>query len=209
MNQPGLTRYGWLVALLVVGAVCLRVGNFSVPQVQASPEALDGETKPFPATVVAVVDVAKIYKKYDKFDTKMAEIKADIASFDEYVKTSTAELAALGEKYKLLPAGSDEAAQAELQLKQATFTLQTKVEQKKANLLKQEAEVYYDSYLELEKAVKLESRKRGVTLVLRISTDSMNRVDRASVLQGVNRAIVYAQDSYDLTDNVIKTLNGG
>jgi Skp family chaperone for outer membrane proteins len=171
---------------------------------QAAPESAD--TLKLAPSVIAIVDVGQIFGKSGNHAARMTEMKADVDAFDAAVKKGAEELKEAAEKMKLLPAGSDEAAQAELQIKQQTLTLQSRIAQKKAEFLKREGEIFFDTYAEMERAIKVEARKRGVTMVLRTGSETMNRTDRDSVLKGVNRSIVYSQEEYDLTEAVIAAM---
>jgi len=186
-----------LVAIFVSAAIAWKL--------RAAPEGAASDAR-LPPSVIAVVDVGRIFQQATSYQTKMKELKADVDAFDAAVKTAAAELKELEEKRKLLPAGSDEAAQAELQNKQQALTLQTRVAQKKAEFLKREGEIFFDTYAEVERAIKLTARKRGVTMVLRQGSETMNRGDRDSILKGVNRSIVYLQGEYDLTSAVLEAM---
>jgi Skp family chaperone for outer membrane proteins len=58
----------------------------------------------------------------------------------------------------------------------------------------------------VEKAVRNIAAQRELRLALRFSSEALNDKDRKSVLQTVNRPIVF-QDQLDITDEVIKALN--
>ncbi|WP_254512530.1 OmpH family outer membrane protein [Anatilimnocola floriformis] len=197
-----MRQLSWKVLCLaaLAAAVAWKLADLA----QAAPEGAD--TVKLPPSVVAVIDVAKVFEKADSQITKMKELKADVDTFDAAVKTAAAEIKESEEKRKLLPAGSDEAAQAELQNKQQVLAMQSKIAQKKAEFLKREGEVYFDTYTEMERAIKLVARKRGVTMVIRQGNETMNRGDRDSVLKGVNRAIVYAHEDNDVTEAVIAAM---
>lgn len=171
---------------------------------QAAPEG--GEVQKLPPSVIAILDIGQVFGKSASHSARMTEMKADVDAFDAAVKKAAEELKQAAEKMKLLPAGSDEAAQAELQIKQQTLTLQSRIAQKKAEFLKREGEIFFDTYAEMERAIKLAARQRGVTMVLRTGSETMNRNDRDSVLKGVNRSIVYSQEEYDLTEAVIREM---
>jgi Skp family chaperone for outer membrane proteins len=80
------------------------------------------------------------------------------------------------------------------------------VKAKKADFLSDEALVYAETYREIENAVQSICRERDIGLVIRATTEPMDPKDRSSVLQGVNRPIVYTAVP-DLTADVIAALN--
>ena len=97
--------------------------------------------------------------------------------------------------------------QMEEELARTQSDLQVKVGLKRKEFLEQEARVYYRVYREVEQAVALFAQRNRIGLVLRYNGDEMKEDDRASVLQGVNRAVVY-QSNLDVTNFVLQQLNG-
>ncbi len=147
--------------------------------------ALSGERNQEPSHRIplAVIDIAKVFKEARAFNDKMQQMKIDIADYDRNVR------ARRGDNADQLPPG-----------------LKAEVEAKKATFLSDEANVYADTYREIEKVVESICRERDIGIVIRYSSDAMNRSDRNSVLQGVNRPVVYTAVP-DLTAEVVATLN--
>jgi hypothetical protein len=83
-----------------------------------------------------------------------------------------------------------------------------KIGLKRKEFLEQEARVYYRVYREIEQSVGLFAQRNRIGLVLRFNGDEMKEDDRASVLQGVNRAVVY-QQNLDVTEFILGDLNRG
>jgi hypothetical protein len=131
---------------------------------------------------IAIVDVAKIFKEARDFNQKMQSIKLQFADFDRAIKTRSAE-----------------------NPPQST-SVDAEVKEKRAAFLSEEAQVYAETYRAIEKAVQGICRERDIGIVIRVSTDSMDANDRSSVLQTVNRPVVYTATP-DLTADVIAALN--
>jgi hypothetical protein len=152
---------------------------------------------------VAVLDVAKVFKQSRDFNDEMNRIKREIEEFEKTIRAKQAEIEKLTPK-------QDVSAQADgldaLKLAQLNALMQVEIAAKRADFLKVEAQAYFKCYQEIEKLVAAKSRERDIGVVLRFNSDEMNPADRNSVLQGVNRAIVYSAIP-DLTDEVIKSLN--
>lgn len=160
-------------------------------------------------TSVAVIDVAFIYKNHNRFNATMLDIKNDIEQFEAYVRKKQGEFKTLGEALGTYNAGSQEYRQKEEELARLQSDLQVEVGLKRKEFLQQEARVYFRVYKEIEGEVTTFAQRNGIQLVLRFNkTDDMKEDDRASVLQGVNRAVVF-QQSRDITDIVLAKLNAG
>jgi ribosomal protein L12E/L44/L45/RPP1/RPP2 len=77
---------------------------------------------------------------------------------------------------------------------------------KQKNVAEQEAKVYYNTYNQIYKQVEIFADSYGIGLVLRHNNVQMDPQKRDTVLQGVNRAIVF-QRNLDITEEVIKRVN--
>lgn len=158
-------------------------------------------------TTIAVIDIAKIFKGHVRFNQMMADIKKDIEEFDGIVKAETAKLKSMSEALASYKTGSLEYKTKEEEIARMSSDLQVKVGLKKKELLEQEARVYYNVYRELETTVARFAQANRITMVLRFNSEEMKEEDRNSVLQGVNRAVVYYHPNLDVTNFVLFELN--
>jgi Skp family chaperone for outer membrane proteins len=192
-----MDRAQWKQWVLIALVGCL--GVFVWDAVSDEPAA------PAPAKLPAgLLDVARIFKEDRAFLAKMADVKVRIDEFEKYVRERQAEIA------KLAPAGSSEgsgeASEAAKRAAALDTALKAEIGAKRQAFLAEEAVVYHERYQAVERAVAKVCDERGIDLVLRFSSDKMDPADRASVLQGVNRAIVYSRVP-DLTTGVLDILN--
>jgi Skp family chaperone for outer membrane proteins len=102
--------------------------------------------------------------------------------------------------------GSDEQKQLQAKLDAENAALQEKMKAERARFLRAESDAYYASYNTVQEVVEALARERSIRLVLRHNTEIIKPAERQSVLQGVNRAVVF-QDGLDITADVIKRLN--
>ena len=185
--KRALSRRRWSTWIAAALGACLAVFVW---------EALSDETPPAdePHRVpVAVIDIAKVFKDHRRCNERMAAIKGEIEIFEGDVRTRRELIA--GTKIT----DSDKAAELENEL-------QAEVELKRKDFLEQEAVVYFEIYSEIESSVARLCRERDIGLVLRYHADVMKKDDRASVLQGVNRAVVHRRVP-DLTGDVLDIAN--
>lgn len=156
--------------------------------------------------VVAVLDVAKVFKDNQFFDSKMKEIKgaadqlrADITQQQENIKTRAQELA----NYEV---GTPDRDQREAALAQEQTALGLKAKRNEAELLNREARIYHDLYLEMQSVVSQIASEYNIALVLRFDSGEINPDNRADVIKGVNRPVVFHR-RLDLTAMVSEKLN--
>ncbi|WP_425617880.1 OmpH family outer membrane protein [Anatilimnocola sp. NA78] len=206
-----------LPATIVAGVVlCAQVALAQVGGVGAppagqrpGPAAAAAPAAPRVTPTIAVIDIAKIFKGHNRFNAMMGDIKKDIEDFDGIVKAETQKLKTMSEALQQYKAGSLEYRQREEEAARATSDLQVKVGLKKKELLESEARVYFQVYREVEQSVANFSNANQIQMVLRFNSDDMKEDDRNSVLQGVNRAVVYYNPMLDITGYILQDLNRG
>jgi len=157
-------------------------------------------------TNVAVIDIALIFKYHDRFNGEMNDIKRDIEQFEAFVRDQQKSIKAQAEELQSFNASSPEYKSREAALAKAQSELQVKIGLERKNFLEREAKVYYKIYKEIEGSVKTFAQRARIGLVLRFNSDDMKEDDRASVLQGVNKAVVFHQ-GLDITPFIIEDLN--
>jgi Skp family chaperone for outer membrane proteins len=94
----------------------------------------------------------------------------------------------------------------EAELVQQQAALRTKARQAEADLLNREARIYYDTYQEMQSIVGNLAGQFGISLVLRFDSEQIDASNRAEVIKGVNRAVVYHR-RLDLTSRVSAAMN--
>ena len=87
--------------------------------------------------------------------------------------------------------GTPERNQKEGQLEQEQTTLRTYARQKETDLLNREAQIYYNTYQKMQSVVSSFATENDIALVLRFDSADMNPTNRADVIKGVNRAVVF------------------
>jgi len=157
-------------------------------------------------TNVAVIDIALVFKHHDRFNGQMGDIKRDIEQFEAYVRDQQKLLKSKAEELQNYNASSPEYKTREAELARMQAELQIKIGQERKKFLEREAGVYYHIYKEIEGSVGTFSQRARIGLVLRFNSDDMKEDDRASVLQGVNRAVVF-HSGLDITPYIIADLN--
>ena len=156
--------------------------------------------------IVAVLDVAKVFKENRAFESKMQSIKstadqlkASIQQKQEAIKQEAAGL----QQYEV---GSPERNQMEAELVQKQAKLRTEAHQAEVDLLSKEAGVYYQTYQQMQSILSSLSTEYGISLVLRFDSETVDANNRGEVIKGVNRAVVY-QQGLDLTTMVIEKMS--
>ena len=169
----------------------------------AAPAAAGAELA---GTRVAVIDIALIFKHHDRFNGQMGDIKRDIEQFEAYVRDQQKSIKARMEELQGYNATTPDYKSREADIARMQSELQVKIGLERKNFLEREAKVYYLIYKEIENSVKSFAQRARIGLVLRFNSEDMKEDDRTSVLQGVNRAVVY-NEGLDITPFIIADLN--
>lgn len=186
---------------LVAGLLSLALSHAAVAQQPVRPAPPAG-------TNVAVLDINEVFEKNLRFKAEMDQIRDDIKSYETTVVEKRKQANTLNEKLAEYQPGSPEYKSLETQLAQMAADMQVEMAMKKKEFMEREARVYYGAYMETVQQVTDFAAKHNIGLVLRFNGDEIDPQERASVLQGVNRAIVY-QRNLNITEQILNELNRG
>jgi Skp family chaperone for outer membrane proteins len=153
--------------------------------------------------IVAVLDVAKVFKENLEFSNQMDAIRAEADMLKKNIEAKQEEI-----RSKASTLSSMEPArrkQFEGQLEQEQTALRTEARQTEQDLLVKEASIYYATYTKMQGVVEQISQQHNIALVLRFDSAPINPDNPNEVVVGVNRAIVY-HHKLDLTTMVISNM---
>ncbi|MEZ5942213.1 MAG: OmpH family outer membrane protein [Planctomycetaceae bacterium] len=160
---------------------------------------------------VGLIDMAHIFKNYQKFTTLTESLQAEIQKADEQgqqmveqIKTQQQVLTSGN-----LVEGSPEFTAAEAKLLEMQTAVQTFQRKNQRDFLKKEADIYKTVYLEVEDAVSRYAQYYNYTLVLRFNRQSVDSAENPrEIITGMNRQVVFYRTSDDITDRILEFLNG-
>ncbi len=194
IHQGGLILKSSIKAFAAVACLCLL----------ASP-AFGQVNQQSNGGLVAVLDVAKVFKQNSVFNQRMDAIKAEAEQFKARMEAEQLKLRQDAERLNDFNPGSAEYKNLESDLEQRTAKLRTLTRQTNNDLLNREAKIYYDTYLQLQQVVSGIAEQYGITLVIRFDSAPIDPTNRGEVVKGVNRNVVY-QKNLDLTNMVIEKM---
>ena len=171
------------------------------------PAANSGALSPMPTTI-AVLDVKKVFEGHVQFKQQMAAIDAKVKKLQEEM-TSVQKWAQERQKALIeMQKGPDRDTQ-EAQVAQQLAQYRVNEAIKKKGILEEEAQVYYNTFISIERAVRTHCQRHRSDLVVRFDSRPADPQDRRSVMSSVNRSVVYQAPTLDITAAVLMAVNGG
>lgn len=155
--------------------------------------------------IVAVLDVAQVFKVNQNFDSEMKNIKQQAEKLKLEIQQQQEAIKAEAMQISQYEAGSAERNKMEAEVEQKQARLRTSARQAEAELLNSEARVYYDTYLKMQTVVGDLAAKHSISLVVRFDGGQIDRASRPEVIKAVNRSVVFHRD-IDLTNMVISAM---
>ncbi|MCC7473950.1 MAG: OmpH family outer membrane protein [Pirellulales bacterium] len=155
---------------------------------------------------VAVVDISYIFKKHERFKAAMEGMKKEMETIEADLKADRQKIAEQEQQRSQYNVGTPEYKQMdeEIARKMAEFNL--KMGKLRKDFLEREANVYYQTYLEVVDAVKYYAKRQNIGLVLRFNGEKVDPNRRDDVLREINKPVV-VQDQIDITPDVLLLLN--
>ncbi|HEY2882851.1 MAG TPA: OmpH family outer membrane protein [Pirellulales bacterium] len=158
---------------------------------------------------IAVVDVAYIFKHYEKFKQQMEQMKARVDQAEQALKADADNLKKMADQQKQYTPGSDAYKKMEADMLKLQADWNVKKSLKGKEFMDQEGAVYFNVSREIDLVVKQLAVQNGVVLVLKFNGESVDPNDHNDILRGINKPIVYYDARMDITPNVLDQLNRG
>lgn len=155
---------------------------------------------------VALIDISEVFKNHARFKQRAEDIKTEVKDYEGKMNEQRTAINAKRQQLAQYKAGSPEFEKLEAEIAKQIANVEVDAGLKKKEILDREAKIYYDTYKEVEAAVAQFCAARNIGLVLRYDSEEPNANDRASVLRGVNRAVIY-QDRIDITKDILNMVS--
>ena len=186
-------KLAWMPALMV--GVLLSAGATSTALAQASGGG----------SVVAVLDLAKVFEQHPGLKTNIKTIQGEYKIFQQQVIDQRKQLTQRVKQLEELKTASPEFKQLEADLAQTNSSMAVTQRLKQKEFVEREAQQHYRAYLEVLEAVQRIAQRHNISLVLRYDSEPIDANNNTSVMRGIMRGIVY-QHQLDITDLVVQDL---
>lgn len=172
------------------------------PAVQADGRAPDSPHR------IALIDMARVFKNYKKFENLREELKNDLTKSEDQFKRMAEQLRKEQADLKLVKEGSEEFREKEKNVLTHTTQMETYRKSQQRDLIRREAQIYKTIYLEVADAVQKYASHFSYTLVLRFTSDDVENTENPEeVMRGLNKQVVYYRPNDDITNAIVSFLN--
>ncbi len=159
---------------------------------------------------IGLIDLAHIFKNYDKFKDQTASLQKDAEAAEakgQAMVEQMQQIQAQMQSQQLQP-GSEGYNKLEGQMIELQTKLQTFKQVEQRDIVRKQAEVYKQIYVEVQDTVGQYAKHYKYTLIMRFNRQEVaDAVNPDSVIQSMNRQVVWHQPQDDLTDPILKFLN--
>lgn len=157
-------------------------------------------------SVVAVIDIGKVFENHGRFNQRMEAIKKEVADYEALMEQKRNDFLERAKVLNTLNPSSPDYKQKEAQFAKEKAEMEIEAGQKRMEVLDSEAQVYLETYNEVVQAVSALAESNNISLVIRYDSTQIDPQDRGSVIKGVNRNVVLNR-GYDLTEYVVTMVN--
>jgi Skp family chaperone for outer membrane proteins len=157
---------------------------------------------------VALIDMARVFKNYKKFEAMRDELKTELTKSEDRFKQMAELIKKEQVELKGYKEGSEEYSRVEKSLLTHTTQAEAYRKSQQRDLIRKEAQIYKQIYLEVSDAVEKYATYYHFTLVLRFSGDELSGQENPEdVMRSLNKQVVYYRPSDDITNAICEFLN--
>lgn len=156
---------------------------------------------------VGLIDMAHVFKNYEKFTALREELKAEIQKSDGQAKAMAERIQGIQKEMQDFKQGSPEYLAREKQLAQAASDFEAFRKVAQRDFLRKESRIYHTIYMEVTDTVKKYAKIYNYTLIMRFNRENLDTDDPKKLIQGMNRQVVYHRADDDITLSVLDYLN--
>ena len=190
----------WMTAFVAVAGLLVAVNTASA---QDQPAAAGAS-----AHQVGLIDMAHIFKNYEKFKAETQGLQAAAEQAEAKAKDMVAQMQAKQGQMQGLAAGSADYNKLEAEIISLQTQLQTFQQVERRDIVRKQADVYKKIYVEVQGAVAQYAKYYNYTLIMRFNREDVaEATDAQQIIQGMNRQVVWYRTQDDLTDPILQYLN--
>lgn len=196
-------KFGVKKFVLPVVALAFVAALFLAGQVQGQGPA----EKPAVPTKIGLVDMARVFKEYEKFSRLREDLEGQKGELIESAKQAKAAATKIAEEMKQFGQDSNEYRIREEKITKLSTEFETRARIAQRDLARKEAEVFETVYVEASDVIARYAKHFNYTLVLRFNSEQIDADNPQKLANGLNKLVLYNRPQDDITDPVVEALN--
>jgi hypothetical protein len=157
---------------------------------------------------VAVLDLSRVVEQYAPFQSKMAELKADIERQEEQVKREKERMRKVVEQLNASGPSADPALLREVEEYYARLQARMCVDvPDDKNFMKREAQIYYSTHRDIAEEVGKYAEANHIDIVLRMSLPRAGNESPEAVLGEIHQNVPWFVAEYDITAAIVAAMD--
>ena len=173
----------------------------------ATPPATAAAPKPAGPAIIGWVDVAGVFKGYDKVKVKSEEFKAAVKLKQAELMKYQADAQQESEMLAKLTPGTLDFKKHEDRITQLKASYEAGRESAEREFTLKEAEMIATIYKDVQAMVSRVAKYKGFTFVVRVNNDPITSANPNSAMMAVDRDVIYADPTLEITNDVVFNLN--
>lgn len=156
---------------------------------------------------IGSIDMDAVFKRYEKVKKVSDRFKAEANVAHARLAELNIRLKGLKERREKMVGGSPEKQELEATIKRLMSGYDAEREQAERDFARREPKELASLYKEIQEVTATVARAKGLTYVVKVSSDPVNGSDPTAVMAAMARSVVYADPSADITEDVVNSLN--
>ena len=195
---------GWAVLALILSLGGYYFSGIATAQAPGGP-GFSPQMSSGPKIVL--IDVNYIFKNHDRFKSMMNDMKNDVKQAEDTVNAEKTRVETLIKRRDEFSKGTNDYRVLDEDITRAKAEMAVKIQSQRNDFLQREAQIYHTVYQEILLATDYFCKQNGIDIVLRFNGDPVDPQRPDSVLQFINRPVVWYQPNVDITPVILKDLN--
>ncbi len=160
-----------------------------------------------PPALVGWVDMAAVFKGYEKVKAQSEEFKAAVSVRQKELMKYTADAQQESEMLAKMTPGSVDFKKHEDKITQLKAQYEAGREQAEREFTLREAEMLSSLYKDISSMVGRVAQYRGFTFVVRVNNEPITGANPNAAMMAIERDVIYADPSLEITKDVVFNLN--
>lgn len=157
---------------------------------------------------IALIDMAYIFKNYDKFKVQTESLKSEAEAAEKKAEAMIKQGQDLQKTLTGFAQGSPDYSRVESQLIDLQSQLNSFKQKEQREIVRKQAELYKQIYMEVQGFVNQYATYFNYTLVMRFSRDDVSAAgDPQQIINNMNRQVVFYKPQDDITEPILKHMN--